>query len=62
MGVVDGPVLVDECPRCQEHAQHPYASLDITRRIRLKKLYDEKGPFLSELDRIAATRMAEAQV
>jgi hypothetical protein len=56
-GTVTGPVLVDECPRCQEHAQHPHWSLDLAHLARLRELAVNDGPWLSHLDRIAAERL-----
>jgi len=56
----DGPVLSDRCPRCQEHATHPLMSLDAHRLSRLLELADHDGPWLSELDRKAATLVAES--
>ena len=46
-----------ECPRCQEHAQNPHWSLDLTHLARLRELFDNDGPWLSELDRVAAERL-----
>jgi hypothetical protein len=56
-GTVTGPVLVDECPRCQEHAQHPHWSLDQAHQARLRALWVSNGPYLSDLDRRAAQRL-----
>ena len=57
VGTVDGPVLVDDCPRCQEHAEHPEWSLDGRRRMRLMELWTADGPWLSDLDKKAALRL-----
>lgn len=45
--------LFDECPRCQEHAEHPEWSLDSDNVARLLR-----GDLFSELDRKAAERLA----
>ena len=52
-----GPVLVDDCPRCQEHATHPEHSLDHRHRMRLWQLWLGAGPWLSELDLKAANHL-----
>lgn len=55
----DGPVLDDECERCQEHAAHPLESLDGHRITRLAALATDDGPWLSVLDRVAAREVAK---
>jgi hypothetical protein len=56
-GFVNGPVLCDDCPRCQEHAQNPHWSLDLQHLAALRELWKNDGPWLSECDRIAAERL-----
>lgn len=47
--------LCDDCPRCQEHAEYPAASLDTENINRLLN-----GHCFSELDRIAADKLQVA--
>jgi hypothetical protein len=52
-----GPVLDDECPRCQEHAEHPEATLDPLHQTKLMDMFVSGGPYLSDLDRRAAGQL-----
>jgi len=52
-----GPVLCDACERCQEHAEHPFESLDLDRIKHLKDLGMKDGPWLSNLDYKAAAKL-----
>jgi hypothetical protein len=56
-GYEDAPVLLDECPRCQEHASHPHQSLDNKHIAKLKKLWETNGPYYSHCDKKAAERL-----
>lgn len=46
--------LADDCPRCQEHAQHPESSLD---RVNIRRLLE--GSVLTMTDRIAAAKLKD---
>jgi len=47
--------LADDCPRCQEHAEHPARSLD---RDNIKRLLTRGG--IGRTDQIAAARLQDA--
>lgn len=47
--------LADSCPRCQEHAAHPAASLDRENLLRLLR-----GECHTLLDEVAAQKLADA--